>query len=547
MDNTIFKFAPIVSSAVVAGCALFALNDYKLPDYEYLVPQIIEGEEKVQKLSENISENKNSKKEKPKKGAFELKDGKYQGTGTGFKGEIKVSVEIKDRSIQKIKVLSSHDDPAFFNRATALLDTMKQQQSYDVDVITGATYSSKGLKAAVKNALTGEVDITKPAGSSSSKSLPKVKKFKNDGDYEYKDGDYTGSAQGFAGQITVKVKIRKGKISKINILKYSDGVAYIAKAKKVISAIIKKQSTNVDTISSATYSSAGIINAVGNALDKAKLKKDTSDSKVDTQDETKDLKDKTNNDSKIKNAGKFPYKNGTYKGKGYGFRDEIEVALTIKDKTITSIEVLKSSDDEPFFSRASELLNTIIVNQNIRVDVVTGASFSSRGLLEAVEDALNTAKKISKKNNSSSDNKTNDSSGDSKVGESDNELNNNNNDSDEDINKKYINGTYSATSICYPDEYEDFDPYNITVTVVIEGDKIIKVPSIVADYTDPSNEGYFSWAINGRGKNTPGMIYKIVKCKNLDNIKQVDIVSNATCSSNAIKNACQQAISKAKK
>ena len=39
------------------------------------------------------------------------------------------------------------------NNAKKIIDTMKQKQTADVDVASGATYSSKGIIAAVQNAL----------------------------------------------------------------------------------------------------------------------------------------------------------------------------------------------------------------------------------------------------------------------------------------------------------------------------------------------------------------------------------------------------------
>ena len=82
----------------------------------------------------------------------------------------------------------------------------------------------------------------------------------------YKDGVYYGSATGFAGPIKVKVVITDGKIASVEIVETSDGSSYISKASSITGKIVASQSTNVDTVSGATYSSVGIINAVRNAL-----------------------------------------------------------------------------------------------------------------------------------------------------------------------------------------------------------------------------------------------------------------------------------------
>ena len=86
----------------------------------------------------------------------------------------------------------------------------------------------------------------------------------------YKDGTYTGEAQGFGGPVDVEVIIENGKISEINITsaEKEDG-AYLSMAEDIIPTIIEAQSADVDTISGATFSSTGIKEAVTQALEKA--------------------------------------------------------------------------------------------------------------------------------------------------------------------------------------------------------------------------------------------------------------------------------------
>ncbi len=82
------------------------------------------------------------------------KDGTYEGSGQGFGGQIVVSVTIKNGSIDDIQIKEAKkEDSAYFDNAKKIIDTMKQKQTADVDVASGATYSSKGIIAAVQNAL----------------------------------------------------------------------------------------------------------------------------------------------------------------------------------------------------------------------------------------------------------------------------------------------------------------------------------------------------------------------------------------------------------
>lgn len=82
----------------------------------------------------------------------------------------------------------------------------------------------------------------------------------------FKDGIYEGIGKGYKGEIKVSVSVEKGKISKIDILSNVDDAMYFESAKAIIPTVIEKQSPNVDTVSGATFSSAGILEAVYNAL-----------------------------------------------------------------------------------------------------------------------------------------------------------------------------------------------------------------------------------------------------------------------------------------
>ncbi|AJH01554.1 ferredoxin [Clostridium beijerinckii] len=89
---------------------------------------------------------------------------------------------------------------------------------------------------------------------------------------EYKDGTYTGSGTGYKGGTTkISVTVSDGKISSIQAISNQDTPKFYQRAEgTIIKSIISKQSTSVDTVSGATYSSKGIMSAVTNALNEAK-------------------------------------------------------------------------------------------------------------------------------------------------------------------------------------------------------------------------------------------------------------------------------------
>lgn len=86
----------------------------------------------------------------------------------------------------------------------------------------------------------------------------------------YKNGTYTGDGQGFGGNIQVQVTLENDMITDIQVVSApGEDSAYLSQGQGVISTILASQSTDVDTISGATFSSTGIINAVNDALGKA--------------------------------------------------------------------------------------------------------------------------------------------------------------------------------------------------------------------------------------------------------------------------------------
>lgn len=130
-----------------------------------------------------------------------------------------------------------------------MIDKIIEGQTLDVDTVSGATFSSRGIISAVKNALTGEKDNSTTgqaqsgqtaAAAGSSTSVAKVEDAA-----AYKDGTYYGSGTGFGGPLKVMVEISGGKIASIQIVENSDGSDYISKAASLIDSIIAKQSTNV--------------------------------------------------------------------------------------------------------------------------------------------------------------------------------------------------------------------------------------------------------------------------------------------------------------
>lgn len=128
--------------------------------------------------------------------------------------------------------------------------------------------------------------------------------------------------------------------------------------------------------------------------------KENSDRKVDQNSDDSD-KDSSDNDGSKSNAldsedssdeEDLYYKNGTYNGEGQGFGGTITVAVTLEDDTIIDIQVVSApGEDSAYLSQGEGVISTILSAQSTDVDTVSGATFSSTGIINAVNDALGKA------------------------------------------------------------------------------------------------------------------------------------------------------------
>ena len=409
-------FAPALAAVIVAACAGISLNGYTAPVYAVEQPEALVTPEPEQDTDAAEKKDDTKKKEDTRKtsdteaemiaavgsGSFELADGTYEGSGTGFGGTITVSVVLKDKTIQSISIVSAPgEDATFLNRAKGVIDRIIASQSVDVDTVSGATFSSKGILTAVKNALTGQADTSEPAsasgaaGGASSGGSVTVSKIEEPA--AYRDGTYYGTGTGFGGTMKVCVVISGGKIASIDIVENSDTPSYLSSASSLISAIISTQSTNVDTVSGATYSSRGIIEAVRSALSQAAVNgsSDTNGGSQNNSGNNSQNNGSGNNQNNNSSAskGSFPYKDGLYYGTAAGFQGDIKVAVALQEQAIKAVLILENEDDETFFNRAKVVADRIVDGQKIDVDLVSGATYSSRGIQNAVKQALENAKK----------------------------------------------------------------------------------------------------------------------------------------------------------
>ena len=340
------------------------------------------------------------------------KDGTYQGSGTGFGGTITVQVTVSGGKITAVDILSaSGETGSYFASAQGVVSKVLSSQSPNVDAVSGATYSSNGIIQAVKNALSqaGNSDSATPAATPTPTPTPKpAKKPKKDTSVSYKDGVYEGQAEGFDGTVTVKVTIKNGKIKKISNTN-TDTPEFFNKAWKTIkSNVISRQSTSeIDTVSGATFSSNGILGALSQALSKADQSGTTDSKEEDITPTPTAVPDETVTPipTEIPHPTKTPdnpsdeqpvvklLKDGTYTGSAMGYSGKVNITLTIKDGKITEV-TNTNSDTRSFFNKAWRSIQPKILEKQSTegIDTVSGATFSSMGILDASKIALEQAK-----------------------------------------------------------------------------------------------------------------------------------------------------------
>ena len=152
--KNISGIVPVILAAVVGIGAVVSLSDYTAPVYgSESEDELTETETIIESAGmESVEETEveNTEAAAVLDGAFDLADGTYEGSANGFSGKIKVSVVIKNQTIRSINILSNSDDEAFFNRAKeGVTASILAKQSTDVDTVSGATYSSRGIINAV--------------------------------------------------------------------------------------------------------------------------------------------------------------------------------------------------------------------------------------------------------------------------------------------------------------------------------------------------------------------------------------------------------------
>lgn len=182
----------------------------------------------------------------------------------------------------------------------------------------------------------------------------------------YIPGTYTASAQGFGGEVEVTVTVDAQKITAVKIVGDKETPSLGGRAVAELPQKIVAANGKVDGISGATITSTAIAEALEAALKQAR------------GEGTK--------------AASIAFKPGSYVGTAKGYNGDVSLKVTFSENAITDIEVVQSKETEHVGTSAYPILfKDIKEYTSTGVDSVSGATFTSRAVLGAVEDAAKQA------------------------------------------------------------------------------------------------------------------------------------------------------------
>lgn len=293
--------------------------------------------------------------------------GTYTGTAKGYGGDVTATVVITESGIESVELVGNEETEYLGGVALEKLSKkFVEAQTSTVDAVSGSTVTSNAAMEAVEQALaqaaSGEVA---PAGAEAAEAAEPV---------SYAPGTYTGSAEGYAGEVSATVVVGDAGIESIELVGNEETEALGGAAlKKLSKKMVEAQSPKVDAVTGSTVTSDAAIAAVSQALEQAIT--DTAEPEA----------------AEAAEGGSF--KAGTYTGTAQGYGGKVTATVVITDSGIESVELVGSDETEALGGVALEKLSKKFVEaQSSEVDAISGSTVTSDAAIEAVKQALDQAK-----------------------------------------------------------------------------------------------------------------------------------------------------------
>lgn len=379
---------------------------------------------------------------------------------------------------------------------------------------------------------------------------------------EPKDGTYTGTAvcEQFGYYVSLTASFKDGKVTALYDLKITNNSdpankIYWEKAwKPVVKQILASQSGNVDVVSGATYSSNAIVAAYLNAREKAispNRSEASSKNVVPAAKKVEKAKKKVLDEPATKKP-KGEIVDGTYHVSSQCKPDQskafasyrLSADVVFKEGKLKAFQNFSSTaeSNRSYYLKAANgsqknkgVVTQLLAKQSaVGISAVSGATCSSKTIRDLYLLAL--AKATGTKQEPSSSDELITPPEEEKPDEGSKEP---------DVtlpvedNSDVKDGIYTVTVTVWPDEWEEFMEYTLTAKVTFLAGKLISIDEI--EISDESNMGYCTIAANGVGTKQ-GVISQLISTQN----SNVDVVSGATCSSEALIELYRNAVAMAR-
>jgi len=184
----------------------------------------------------------------------------------------------------------------------------------------------------------------------------------------YTPGTYDGESMGYGGTVTVTITVDASSITNVTVTgdQETPNVGGAA-LEKLAEQIKDAQSAEIDGVSGATFTSTAAREGAAKAIAQAK-------------------------GEQVENTANLTP--GTYTATKEGFQHcHVTVSVTVDEKSIQDVQIVECTDNPVTVTETPcrEIPAAILANQTYNVDGVTGATFTSNAIKNAVRDCLDQA------------------------------------------------------------------------------------------------------------------------------------------------------------
>ena len=322
-------------------------------------------------------------------------DGKVTATGkgTGIDGDVVVEIVADANTIYEVNILQQNETPGIGSVAVEKLPAaIVEANSIAVDGISGATVTSTAIKTAITEALSSAgfdpANFGAGEAAPAAEPAPAETAAPAEAPAEIPEGASTAQAQanGIDGPIVVEVTADADKIYAINILSQNEtpGIGSVA-VEKLPGAIVEANSADIDGITGATVSSTAIKTAVTEALETIRSGAPAEEAAPAEPAAAEEPAPKAELPAPVVGEdGKV-----TAYGRSLGKVGDVTVEVVADENTIYSVTVTEQNETAGIGSRAVEEIPAAIMAANsVDVDAVSGATITTDAIRAAVAWAL---------------------------------------------------------------------------------------------------------------------------------------------------------------